>query len=212
MKKFLNKIGKNFWAYVAWLVVVIVIWIWVFELITRISPKDKVTVFFGTYSEEFEKTDVLIENRPDYLKTVEVFAFMPTQIYFDVFLQVHGYEESDIIILPESRLSKDKCADYYAEISIPYQNQFENLGFFTVGEKVYGIKIHDKDSHESAIDCLDFGEGRKTEGEDGEVYDPEENYYLLFNKNSYHLGNLSDENNQSTKNGAITIANKLLTL
>lgn len=208
MKKFLEKISKNFLAYVAWLLVVIVLWVWIFSLITRISPQDKVTLFLGTYSDEYEETELLQTEYPDYLKKVEVFSFAVDQMYFDVFLQVHGYEESDIFVLPERYLSETTAANYYAEISPDYRKRFENLGFYAVGEKVYGLKVYDKETHESAIDFLDYGENLQTEDEEFE----EENYYLLFSKYSYHLGDLSGETVEENKKGAITIAEKLLTL
>lgn len=58
-----------------------------------------------------------------------------------------------------------------------------------------------KETHESLISCLDYGEGEK-----------EENYYLFFNKQSMHISNLADENKKNEMEGAIAIARKLLAL
>lgn len=206
MKNVLHKIGKDIWAYVACVIVVVLAWSWVFSFLTRIKTEEKVSVFIGSYSAAFEKSEELNADKPEYLKVVEVNAYSVKDNMFATFLSVFGYEVGDILILPESCLSEEGCAGYYAEISDAYKAHFEGLGadlgyYNSTAGKTYGIKIHDKESKESLIDCIEYGEG-----------EDEENYYLLFNKKSVHLSDLSDENNKSEMDGAIKIAEKLLTL
>lgn len=202
MKNVLHRIGKDIWAYVMCIFIAIMLWGWIFNLLTQIKTEEKVSVFIGSYTTGFEKTNELNENRPEYLKVVEVNAYSVNDVMFNTFLSIFGFEVGDILILPENCLSKESCAGYYAEISATYQGVFENLGYYTTDDgKAYGIKIHDKETHQSAISSIDYGQE-----------DKEQNYYLLFNKKSVHLSDLSDEGKKSDMNGAIEIAKRLLAL
>ena len=202
MKNVLHRIGKDIWAYVMCIFIAIMLWGWIFNLLTQIKTEEKVSVFIGSYTTGFEKTNELNENRPEYLKVVEVNAYSVNDGMFNTFLSVFGYEVGDILILPESRLREDTCAGYFAEISATYQGVFENLGYYTTDDgKAYGIKIHDKETHQSAISSIDYGQE-----------DKEQNYYLLFNKKSVHLSDLSDEGKKSDMDGAIERAKRLLAL
>ena len=202
MKNVLHRIGKDIWAYVACIFIAIMLWGWIFNLLTQIKTEEKVSVFIGSYTTGFEKTNELNKNRPEYLKVVEVNAYSVNDGIFGTFLSIFGFEVGDILILPESYLSKEGCAGYYAEISATYQGVFENLGYYTTDDgKAYGIKIHDKETHQSAISSIDYGQE-----------DKEQNYYLLFNKKSVHLSDLSDDGKRSDMDGAIEIAKRLLAL
>lgn len=202
MKEIVKKIGKDIWAYIIFIIAVTFVWNMVFDSLTGIKSEEKVSVFIGSQSSGFEKTDTLNdESRPEYLKIVEVNAYSVEDYMFSTILNVSGYEKGDILILPESLARDEVCTKYFAEISEAYQAQFNNLGFCHVEDKVYGIKIHDKENHESLIDGIDYGEGEK-----------EENYYLFFNKKSLHLSDLSDESKKSEMDGAIIVARRLLSL
>lgn len=203
MKNVLHRIGKDIWAYVACIFIAIMLWGWIFNLLTQIKTEEKVSVFIGSYTTGFEKTNELNENRPEYLKVVEVNAYSVNDGMFNTFLSVFGYEVGDILILPERYISKESCAGYYAEISATYQGVFENLGYYTTDDgKAYGIKIYDKQTDEKAISSINYvAEGKE-----------KEDFYLLFNKKSVHLSDLSDEGKKSDMDGAIEIAKRLLAL
>lgn len=201
MKEVLHRIGRDVWAYISCILVVVLAWNCVFGAITKIKTEEKVCVFIGSYSASFEKYEELNAGRPEYLRKIEVNAYSVNIGMFAGLLSVFGYETGDILILPEKYINEEHCISLYAEISEKYREQFENIGFYDFEGKAYGIKIHDKETHESLIDCIDFGEGEN-----------EENFYLLFNKKSLHLGDLSDENKRNDMDGAIKAAQRLLTL
>lgn len=201
MKQVIKKIGKDLWIYAACILVVVFIYSWAFNYLTTIETEEKITVFIGSESASFEKAEDLNASRPNYLKTVEVRAYALDDSIYDTCLSIFGYETGDVLILPESNLKAETCADYYAEISMDYQSKFNNLGWYEVDGKVYGIRIHDKETHQSIIDSLDYG-----------TDDDEQNYYLLFNKNSMHLSDLSNADSKSDMNGAIMVANLLLSM
>lgn len=201
MKQVIHKIEKDLWIYIACVMVVVFAYSWIFGYLTTVKTEEKITVFIGSNSATFEKTEQLNEVRPDYLKVVEVRAYALSDSTYDTCLTIFGYEMGDILILPESNLKEETCGERYAEISADYQSKFDNLGWYEVDGKVYGIKIHDKQSHQSLIDCLDYGKE-----------DDEQDYYLLFNKNSVHIGDLSDASAINERNGALAIASELLLL
>lgn len=201
MKAFFIKVGKNIWAYLICIFAFIIIWSSVFGFLTRVSPQDKVSVFIGSYSQSFEKAQELKESRPEYLKTVEFNVNVLNSMYFDVYLSMFGYSRADIMILPESLATLENCELYFAEISATYLGQFENLGLCEYDGKVYGLKIHDKETHSSLISCINYGEG-----------DKEDNYYLFFGKNSLHISDLAEAENKNEWDGAIKIAQKMLKL
>lgn len=201
MKTVVQKIRKNALLYLALILVFILFWNWIFGILTQVKPEEKVSVFIGSYSQGFDQWEELNNSRPAYLKTVETQCYAPDIFYFGAYLTAFGYGEADIIILPESKVAIEESRGHYSEISERYQSEFANLGFYEYEGKTYGIRIHDKETHESLISCLDYGEGEK-----------EENYYLFFNKQSMHISNLADENKKNEMEGAIDIARKLLAL
>ena len=201
MKTVFRKIGKHLWVYLAWILVVTVFWSWVFGILTRVPDEEKITVFLGTRSGSFEKYAELNEARPDYVRELELSVHAVGEPYFSDFLGTFGNGEADILILPESRLDDASVAALYAEIAPFYCEELPNLGLLEKDGRVYGLRVHDKETHESLVSCLDYGEG-----------DTEENYYLLFNRKSLHLGDLSPASGVTDRNGAIAIAKRLLSL
>lgn len=201
MKSILKKIVKHIWAYVFCILIAFLSWSWVFSYLTEIKAEEKVSVFIGSNGTSFTKVEQLNAGRPEYLKRVEVNVYSINSPSFDTALRVIGYRNSDIVILPEKYLSDEICREYFATISDTYKEKFENLGYYSVAGRAYAIKIHDKQTHLSAIDCIDCGEG-----------DGEENYYLLFSNKSLHLSDLSESKNKSKADGAIRVAQALMDL
>ena len=201
MKNLLHKIGKHAWVYLTWMLAVCVFWSWLFGILTRVPTEEKISIFIGSYSREFTQYDELSASRPEYIREVDLNIHLITEQNFSAFLTAFGTEEADILILPESKLEQEVPQALYASISSEYCAELPNLGLFEVNDKIYGLRIHDKNTHESLISCLDFGEA-----------DKEEDYYLLFNRKSLHLGDLSPSLGYSDRNGAIVIAKRLLSL
>lgn len=200
MSKTLRNIGKNLWMYIVWIVTMCLLWTWIFGLVTQVLEQEKVSVFVGTYSDSFEKYDELDSARPEYVKKLELNVYRGDGPYFADFLSVFGWKEADILILAESKLADNTISALYAPISSEYCDTLPNIGLLEKDGVVYGLKVHDKSSHESLITCLNYGEDEK-----------EEDYYLLFNRKSLHLGNLSSSD-PSDKNGAVVVAQRLLSL
>ena len=201
MKAFLGKIGKHWWVYLAWIVMAAFFWNWIFGILTQAKPEEKVSVFIGSYSNFYEKYTELNESRPDYLKTVEVNAYKVDSFYFSTYLSVFGYDEGDILILPESKTDKEGLAGRFGAITQEYLDLLPSLGYMEKNGQTYGIRVHDKATGESLVNYIDYGAGEK-----------EEDYYLFFGKNSLHTGKMSPNAGNAERDGAIRIAQRLMTL
>lgn len=203
MKKILHNVGKDFGWYFICIFTIVVVWSWVFSFLAVVPPAEKVCVFIGSNSEYFkaENLEQLETVKPDYVKKIDVTPYSLDDSMFQTYFSIFGCDSGDIIIIPESKVNDQLCISYFSGISTYYQENLQNLGFYQAEGIVFGLKIHDKETHQSLISCIDYGSG-----------DKEENYYLFFNKNSLHISDLFEADKKSDKDGAIKIAEKLLAL
>lgn len=203
MKKLLHNIGKDFGWYFICIFTIVVVWSWVFSFLAVVPPAEKICVFVGSNSANFqqENIDRLDTVKPEYIKKVEVSSYSVKDNMFKTYFEIYGCDSGDIIIIPESKVTDQICISYFSGISERYQEYLPNLGFYKTEGIVFGLKIHDKDTHQSIISCIDYGTG-----------DEEENYYLFFNKDSLHISDLFEADKKSDMDGAIKIVEKLLTL
>ena len=199
MKNIRKNIEKDILLYAAWCLTVVLLWIWIFGIITKVKPENKVSIFSGTYSAKFQKYDEINfpQNRPEGIEVVAVNAYDVREDSFYSVLQVIGYDEAGILILPQSQI--DGHTFRFAPISAEMSQQLESGGF-TLGayeEKgiSYGMKIYDTASGTSLIPWLDLEEG----GED---------MYLLFNAESVHIQ--PAENVYTKESAAFYVAMQLL--
>lgn len=182
MKKLRKNIEKDIWVYVSWCLAMVLLWIWIFGFLTQVKPENKVSIFSGTYSTKFQKYDEINfeQNRPEGIEVVAVNAYDVREDSFSAVLQVIGYGEADILILPKSEI--DGHTSRYAPISPQMQQQLVACGYtmgaYEENEKSYGMKIYDAQSNTSLIPWLCFA------CEDAK---PTEDFYLMFNADSIHI-------------------------
>ncbi len=205
MKSFGKKLLSHLCAYLTCIIVVTALWNWAFSFRTNIKDSEKVSIFIGSYSDSFAGEEKLNQERPSYLKKVEVKPYRLDVPSFSTILSVHGYETADILILPLSYLSGDSLALTYAPISTSYQEIFRSRyavsSFLEQDNNAYGIKIHDCQTHSSLISGLLYGEAEQ-----------EEDYYLLYNRKSLHLGDLSDPEKKEDLKGDFLVTEELFSL
>lgn len=198
-----QKIEKHIWVYVAWLLVAVAVWFWIFDGLTAYKREEKVNIFLSANTSRFEQRDILNDpaNRPSYLEIVEVNAHSIRDSLFLRFLETQGQYDADILVLPQSYMANN--LNWFSPISTKYQEIFANLGWYSAKDgTVYGIKVYDAETGTSLISCLDFA---PPAGEDGQ------DFYLVFHIDSPHLSDLSS-GEPTTMNGAIELAKVLLTL
>lgn len=182
MKNIRKNIEKDILIYVSWFLIVVLFWIWIFGILTRVKPEDRVSIFSGTYSAKFQKYDEINfpQNRPEGIEVVAVNAYDVREDSFSAVLQVNGYGEADILILPENQI--DNHTYRFAKL-LPETLQQLVDGGYTMGQyqdngSSYGLKIYDAESNTSLIPWLCFEQDNAALAED---------FYLVFNVESIHI-------------------------
>lgn len=194
MKKILHNIRRQLWAYALVLLAAILLWDWAFGLIRQVPPEQKISIFVTSYTKSFTKYDQinLKENRPEGIDLVEVNLYSPDDTYYSALLEAVGFAEADILILPLSEV--EKRTQRFATLDETYLTRLEQagytLGVFSQEKTICAVKVYDAESKTSLLPFLTF------------VGAKEEDYYLVFNRESIHLSP-SDER-------AINVAEQLL--
>ncbi len=201
MKQVWQKIGRQIWVYLVCIFAFVILWNGVFGFLTRIPAEEKVTVFIASRSETFAGSEELSRRRPEGLRAVEVRCAVPNSMYFDVYLSIWGYTQADILILPANLIEKDALSEHFSPISASYTASVGRLGTLDADGSVYGIRVYDAAARESLVADIAWGEG---EG----VTD----YYLLFGRNSAHLGSLSETDGVGADGAAARVAELLMEL
>ena len=199
MRKVLKRVGSNLWAYLLCVFVVVIIWNGIFGALTSIPAEEKIVVFIASNDQFLVEADQLQQDLPNGIKSVDVYLKAPSTTYFDAYLTAYGYLQGDILILPESVVQSGRLSEYFSQIPEKYLQEFPHLGLWQENGKIYGLQIHDCESHQSVISSLNYGQA-----------EDEENYYLFFGLKSLHLGDMSNEYSEKNDNGAIIVARRLL--
>lgn len=176
-----QRILRQIWAYLICIFAFVILWNGVFGFLTRIPAAEKVTVFIASRSETFAGSETLSARRPDGLRAVEVRCAVPDTMYFDICLSIWGYTQADILILPASLVDEGALSERFSPIAASYAASVGRLGTLGADGVTYGIRVYDAATHESLINGIDWGEG-----------DGAPDYYLLFGRNSAHLGGMAD--------------------
>ncbi len=185
MKKILHSIAGQFWAYLICIFVFVILWNGVFGFLVRIPEDEKVTVFIASQSETYAYGEELSSDRPQNLRAVDVRCAIPDSMYFDIYLAIYGYSQSDILILPETLIDFENLSDRFCGIDAEYAKQIGNLGTAESEGNVYGICVYDSESKKSLLSGIEWGSG-------------DTDYYLFFRAGSLHTGDGDTVSENST--------------
>ena len=196
-------IAKNWFYYVLWLVLVIFAWEGIFSFITKPKKEESVFLFFGV---EEVQTDTIYSElkvvKPEYVKTIDITARSSRTEGFDSLFATRGIQNGDVFVLPESFCEQSvmQSCFYPMDPNVVKELFGENVdcGKATVDNKVYGIKIYDKETNKGRAEEYFTYLYTDNDGVKQTVGD----YYLFFGKKSLHLGILSD----SKFDGALILA------
>lgn len=181
MKKIKSNISKFWYLYLVCLVVFPFISIYVVDVINKPRNEETISIFIGSCSSDSkELVNKLNENKPSYLREINVRNYVYYEDSFPSLYNSFGKNESDLIILPESKILDDTCMYYYAKLD---ESLFPNESFYFAGEDkaCYGLLLHKKETNND--DLITYKDD-----------DHDENYYAFFNKNSLHIGLVNGSN------------------
>ena len=196
-------ISKNWLIYLLWIVVVVFAWEGIFQFLTKYKDEESVYCFFGV---EKISTDAIYDDlksaKPEYVKNIDITARSSRTEGFDIVFSTDGIEHGDVFVLPDSfcETSMMQYCFYPMDISVVKElfGEDADCGKAVVGDKVYGIKVYDKETDTAiASEYFDYTYTDR-EGVKQAVGD----YYLFFGKKSLHLGKISG----SDADGAIVFA------
>ena len=191
--RILKNILYKLYLYVIWAMFSVMFIGWIFTLITDTVPKYKVTIYADVVAiEEIELREELEKSKPDNIKMVKVHPF--SYVAFG-----SGIVGGDIYLVKQSDV--EGYISSFCPIGDELAMRYAYRGLYCNEEGVaYGIKVYDSKTLSGCatqyVDYLPAGDGEA------------EDYYLFFNKDSLHGGELNGANSSA----ALTVAQALLAL
>ena len=179
-ESFIAHLSTHWYFYVAYALIAAFIWTYAVTLFTMDKPQEVVTVWVFAYdADEALLAEKLEDDKPDYLRHVRLSFYDREDAYANVVYQAVN-EDTDILVLPESFIAEYVPIEKYLALDTGYLDK--TLGvkdYYLSGDKAYGIKIFGEENEDSGL--IKFTK-------DGTE---RENYYILINKGSLHMGKLN---------------------
>lgn len=198
MKKIFRLFFKEWYLYLISGLALIFIIDYAYTLINRPINEETITLFVASDSNNSKKLrEALEKEKPSYLRELNIISVKSQTTSYDDRFKVYGTDNSDIVILPKSKINDSTVMRYYASFSSEYiSNHITNPSFYQVSEdnRLYGILVHQKGEENYLIDYK------------SEEYD--DDYYAFFIKNSVHIGELNYSSYLTAFNFVNIIANE----
>ena len=174
--------------YLVLTVLVILLMNFIFSVTHKTPAYKTLTIFVSgevTDSKKL-KNDLLEKYQEKDLKSVSTISEDPGSPYYYSKLSVTGYNSADILIIPESILTKLTISAFGLKITPELKSDyFTGLTFFSQEDSEYGIKL----AKEKVKDYMLF---------------PSEDCYMVINAKSENIGSYSL--NETKRDNALTLA------
>jgi len=188
MKKFIECFKKYFSIFAIWTVLACVLVSWEFNILTATKEEEKVDILVNANNLDEEAFKVILdESKPEYLKEVNYRYNVADNDMYGQVMQTYGSIEADLFIISNEVLDE---AEYFNQY---FYKLDETMCKELIGSDIEFYKNKYDETYGIVLNSDFLQEEGKT-------------FYLLFSKNSLHLGRL---NNQEL-DGAIVIAKALL--
>lgn len=184
--KIKKHLATYFYYYIFAAIIIIVFWMWLFNLVSRPTKEEKLLLFIAANTVEKTTLEKELEEYLGELRKVEVDNFNPNHSGFSTVFQTRGLVGTDIVIVPEGLLVGDRIMSNFKILNLEVIKMYlGDIGdIFYHNDRAYGIKVYDCENKTGVL--LDYID-----------YSLEENYYLLFNYESIHLGLMNTKSNDS---------------
>lgn len=191
--KMIKNIFSKLYLYVLWAMFSVIFVGWTFTMITDTIPKHKVTVYVDVLSlEEIGLREELEKSKPDDIKMVKAYPF--TYATFSAASILYG----DLYIIKESDV--EEYLSSFSPLSEDLLPAYTDRGLYVSEGVAYGIKVYDAGTETGcATAYINYAPLPEEEAED---------YYLFFNRESFHTGEL----NGSEDDAALIVADAFLSL
>lgn len=194
---FKNRFAYDWWKYIAVTLVVCLLWYYAFYLTDRLKPTEKIQIFTSA-----EITDLKIEKEledqflPQGIYDYFFYRVSEENRYFDVALSSQGFENSDILILPEEALTEETlagCAAFDDALINRCLALHADLSFLEGEGKTYGVRIYIA-GDDAYNEKLSFCSWLK----------PDKNYCMVFSAKSKNIGRLSPKADEKNDKAILT--------
>ncbi len=192
MNKFMYYLKKRWYLFVLVLLVCIPLFSITINKVTEPKDYERVNIFIASNSAS--GTDLrskLKENKPSYLKEIDVYSVLENDSNFSELLVTRGLLMSDMFILPaDSILEKDHSS--FMEIDVEYIKSGTNYDFeyVVIDEKILAIKIYNSETKEGLL----------------------KNYINYSDKDYYLMLSVNTKQMSPSNEGIIYILNKFIEL
>lgn len=181
----IKRILRNWFRYLLWALMSVMIWAWIFTLLFSAREKRKITIFADV--PEIEENALSIELEKDLPKGIRL---IDAKTFNALLFQQYAVLKGDLYLVPESD------AETYLPSFTPIDRAaFPGAAFYEADGEAYGILLFD-------------GQSGPAVGGQYVTYAAGERCWLFFNKDSKHLGAW----NGSADDAAIVIAQHFLKL
>ncbi len=178
-------IFRNLHRYTLWLLVSVVLWAWIFTLITDAPAQKKLLLYAELPAMDREALSAALEeDMPESIRFVEARPFM------DEMFSPANVAAGDLFIVSEEQIES-----YLDTFAVLDEGAFPDQTFYRVEGQARGVCVYDEGAGVAA-------------GTAYVTYIPGERYYLFFNADSKHLGDW----NGSDDDAALRAARAFLAL
>ena len=183
MKKAFKIFIHNWYAYLLSLIAFTFILNYVVDFIDMPRNEETFTIFVASQEYELPKlAEKLAENKPSYLRQLVVASTnINDEVHYNKTFLVYGMDNSDVVILPKSKIDDTKVMRYYASFTDEYISTYiESSSYYVCEEdnRNYGMLVHSVGQDNN--DLITYST---------EEFD--EDYYAFFIKKSKHIGELN---------------------
>lgn len=201
-KKALFSLGRIWYVFLGWLVLVIVVFGLVFGLRTAYKDEEQISVFIAANGVDADKVQAKLDGaKPDYLYNVKLTycTTLKNETIYNVNWMEAATLNTDIYVLPLSKLSDEMCKAYFIPLTREFvSDSFGDRDIYVSSDAIYGVKLYDAATNiGGSDDAITYAADNENENED---------YFLFFGKHCVHLGDLTG----SRYDGAIRLAAALL--
>ena len=183
MNKTIKNINSKWYLFALAAIVCPISAIYFVDLVNMPRNEETLTVFIASCSlENGNLVELLKENKPDYLRQINVNSRLINDEYYETYLTANLLS-ADMFILPESKATSLEVGNYFAPIEEATMERYVLApSYYQEKDVHYGIRLHAKGGTLSNA-YFTYSLSEQTD----------EDYYIFFNVNSMHIGDLSHE-------------------
>ncbi len=178
MRNFIKHFAEKWIRYLIALILIFIFWLIVVDVLVAVKPENKIGIFIGAYGIS-QKLDECID-KPAEIEEIEIYDVNINEDYYFVIFSAY-ISNCDFSIVNEKQF-RESDIQYYLDLEEDkILSYFGEQEYYFVNDKIYGIKIYDGKTKVGILNDLITYDGEESE----------DDYYLFFNKDSMHLGELN---------------------